>query len=372
MQQRNLTQRGIVGIALVLFLGGGFASGVNHWLTQYDYVARVNQVPIRNVRLQRELIQMQQYLNKPLEELPWLEKSLVQQLVDRELQLQAAAEQGIRVNPQQVKNEWERILASQYANDQERMNRALVGGRFTPTSFREELKKRNILEQFHAQLNADTQLTPEDYEKYYLKNQENYRVDERIEVRHILLHITDERPEAQTKQLAQELLTRLKAGEDFAALAKEYSDDPSTKAQGGKLEPFKKGDMETAFEEAAWKLKPGQLAPQPVKTDYGYHIILRGKTLPKGLKPLEEVKSSFADRLLQEKKQAKIQSWLETARQEAEIKLHPRFEDSALSTPAAENQPPDAQSQRSQSTEAGQASSPPQSPQDGPKQPTTN
>jgi parvulin-like peptidyl-prolyl isomerase len=80
------------------------------------------------------------------------------------------------------------------------------------------------------------------------------------------------RNEEQTLALANELRQRLLNGEDFATLAAEYSDDPGSAAQGGDLGWFGRGRMVSPFEEAAFSLPVGEIS-EPVKTDFGYHII---------------------------------------------------------------------------------------------------
>lgn len=82
----------------------------------------------------------------------------------------------------------------------------------------------------------------------------------------------------ETRAKAQEILNRAKAGEDFAALADEFTEDPGNmgpdgKKQGGIYKDITKGKMVPPFEQAALALEPGQIAPELVETDYGFHII---------------------------------------------------------------------------------------------------
>ncbi len=86
------------------------------------------------------------------------------------------------------------------------------------------------------------------------------------------------------KSKAEEVLQRAKSGEDFTKLAQEFSEDPGSKDKGGLYESVKPGQMLPEFEQAALALEPGQLAPSPVETQYGYHIIkLEKKGWLKGL-----------------------------------------------------------------------------------------
>lgn len=79
-----------------------------------------------------------------------------------------------------------------------------------------------------------------------------------------------------TESAAAEILSRLKAGEDFSALSQQYSLDAASRNSGGDLGPFARGDLMEAFENAAFQLKPGEISGI-VKTNLGYHIIKRTK-----------------------------------------------------------------------------------------------
>lgn len=105
-----------------------------------------------------------------------------------------------------------------------------------------------------------------------------------ISARHILIspevedNATDAEKtaaEEEALKLAKEIISKLKNGEDFSELAKEYSDDESNAADGGLLNDFVHGDMVEEFEEAAKELKKGKYTNEPVKTTYGYHIIYK-------------------------------------------------------------------------------------------------
>ncbi|MBN2898396.1 MAG: peptidylprolyl isomerase [Clostridia bacterium] len=114
-------------------------------------------------------------------------------------------------------------------------------------------------------------ITDADIQAYY----DNYAPE--IEASHILITPADdsEASSALAKEQARALIERINAGEDFAALAKEYSKDPGSGANGGALGSFGKGMMVAPFEEAAYALKNGEVTQTPVQTQFGFHIIKR-------------------------------------------------------------------------------------------------
>ena len=129
----------------------------------------------------------------------------------------------------------------------------------------------------------------------YSANMDNFRMPERVKVRHILVKTVD-KSDAEKKQLlakAQGLLNQLKGGADFADLAKKNSDDPGSGQQGGDLGWVVRGQTVPDFEKAAFSLKPGELSGV-VTTEYGYHIIQVMEKEPARVKPFEEVKAGLA------------------------------------------------------------------------------
>lgn len=148
-------------------------------------------------------------------------------------------------------------------------------------------------------------LTEKEMKKYY---EENIVGD--ISAKHILISTetddsaTDEEVEAkkeEAKKKAEKIIAKLKKGEDFDKLAKKYSDDDQTKSKGGDLGYFNTGEMEEAFETAAYKLNVNEYTTTPVETSYGYHIIM--KTGQKDKPSYKKSKDSIKEKLVDEKKE---------------------------------------------------------------------
>ncbi|PFV48575.1 peptidylprolyl isomerase, partial [Bacillus cereus] len=108
------------------------------------------------------------------------------------------------------------------------------------------------------------------------------------------------------EKTAKEVKEKVNNGEDFAALAKQYSEDTGSKEQGGEITGFAPGQTVKEFEEAAYKLDAGQVS-EPVKTTYGYHIIK--VTDKKELKPYDEVKDQIRKDLEQQRLQDTTGKW---------------------------------------------------------------
>ena len=128
-----------------------------------------------------------------------------------------------------------------------------------------------------------------------------YQVDKTASVRHILL-LTQEKTDAEKLEIhkkMEEIVTRAKNGEDFTALAKEYSEDPGSKDRGGLYEDFGRGAMVKPFEEAAFTVPVGEIS-DIVETNYGYHILQIVNRKPE-TRPLEEVRAELEEQILKSK-----------------------------------------------------------------------
>lgn len=132
-----------------------------------------------------------------------------------------------------------------------------------------------------------------------------------VKVAHIMLADSKNRTTVnsnQNKELIYQLYHRLKQGEDFAEIAKEYSDDKGSAANGGELPWFTVGQMVEEFERAAFALKNNGDISKPVKTNYGWHIIKRiDRNEPK---PLEEIKDDLRRKVINDHRSLKAQKAL--------------------------------------------------------------
>ena len=141
-----------------------------------------------------------------------------------------------------------------------------------------------------------------DIEAFYKQNIAQYSTPEQIRASHILLK-TEGKDEAAVKTQADALAKRAKSGEDFAALAKEFSEDESNNARGGDLDYFGRGTMVTEFEDVAFKMKAGDIS-DPVKTSFGFHIIKLADHRQATTRPLTEVRTEIEEQLKWQKAQA--------------------------------------------------------------------
>ncbi len=179
----------------------------------------------------------------------------------------------------------------------------------------ERRKIRYVLVDVDA-LRASVKPTEREIERSYNDNIELYSTPEQVRASHILLKTTGKN-DAEVKAKAEQVLKEAKAGADFAALARKYSEDEASAKNGGDLDFFARGRMVPEFDEAAFALQPGQISDL-VKSQYGYHIIKVTDRKPATVRTLDEVRPQIVDQLSWEKAQAKATEM--AAAMEQEIK----------------------------------------------------
>ncbi|MDD2574312.1 MAG: peptidylprolyl isomerase [Bacillota bacterium] len=160
-----------------------------------------------------------------------------------------------------------------------------------------------------ALLKPRISVTAEEMKEYFEQNKESFVVKEQIKASHIL---------TETKEAAVEVKEKLSAGEDFAELAREYSTDESNKDSGGDLGIVKRGEMVEEFEEAAFALEAGSIS-EPVKTNFGYHIIKVDEKKEAQEANYEKSKEEIEEILFDGKVQTEFNTWYKEKLDEYEI-----------------------------------------------------
>lgn len=162
---------------------------------------------------------------------------------------------------------------------------------------------------------AESKVTvePAEVARYYNQHQDEYRLPERVRVRHILIKTpapgadgkVDQKAVDAARTKAQDVLKQVKAGGDFAELARKNSQDPGSVDKGGELGWLLKGQTVPEFEKTAFSQNPGQIS-DVVQTSYGFHIIQTEEKSTAGVKPLSEVRASIENLLKGQKASALV------------------------------------------------------------------
>ena len=241
---------------------------------------------------------------------------------------------GFRLLIQETKN---RKLAVTDAEIDKRI--AQIRSRFpTEEAFTQTLKQQNVtVEQLRTDARNDmlvgnmlqaevapkVAVTPEQVNDFYQKNPDQFQQPERVRASHILVGFPQNADEAAKKEArtkAAEILKEVKAGKDFAALAKQHSADPGSGANGGDLGFFQQGQMVPAFDTAAFSMKPGQTSDL-VETEFGVHIIRVAERQPARTVPIDEVRPQIQQYLEGQGRQQQTQVFVDALKAKGKIEI---------------------------------------------------
>jgi peptidyl-prolyl cis-trans isomerase C len=235
-----------------------------------------------------------------------LKTNIVQYLVQRAQFEEKANELGITITDKQIDDELAKIKKDFFQGSDSKMQAQLKKQNITLESLKRDIRAKLVQEKLYAKVTGDVTVTDKQIRDYYEQHEDTYGQPESRDVRHILVD---------KKDLADKLYTQLQGGGSFAQLAKKYSKDPGSAAQGGKL-TISKGQTVPEFDKLAFELKTGELG-KPVKTQYGWHII-EALSAVKAAKtqPYDQVKDQIKAQLLETKKSDAMTKWVNDVKKE--------------------------------------------------------
>lgn len=251
-----------------------------------------------------------------------LKDQVIQKMIGDELLYQQAEKEGITIEAKTVDNEMTRIRGQ--FKDEKQYQEQLKASGHTEKNLREQIRRQATISQLiRKEIVPSVKVQPEDAKKYFESNKDKFRRPERVRARHILIKTekgesAEKKAEARNKLKA--LQKRILAGEDFAALAKEYSQGPSN-VRGGDLGYFTRGRMVKPFEEVAFKLAPNEVS-DIVETEFGYHLIKVLDHQPEVNPSFDEIQPKIMSILFSEQLQKKLEPYVSNLRKKAKVEIY--------------------------------------------------
>ncbi|HYA28991.1 MAG TPA: peptidylprolyl isomerase [Acidobacteriota bacterium] len=249
-----------------------------------------------------------------LEQINGDDRQVLEQFITDKLLEAEVREGGINITEDDVSRYIEQVKESNRLSDDD-LKTALGREGQTLASYRAsvkaEMEKAEIIDR---QVRRKVTITDEDVERYYKQNSKNFRSDERARVRHILFSLPDNPPADEVKsamEKANEVYQKIAKGEDFASLARQYSDGAG-RAAGGDIGWIKRGTLIPGLEEVAFdKLAVGQVS-QPFRTTMGVHIVKVEAREAGAVLPLSTVAPRIKQELLNKALEERFNNWMKT------------------------------------------------------------
>ncbi len=290
----NLNLKVFFCVLVALILSFPFAS----FAKSSDIVAKVGDRTLTLKQFEQQISELPPQLQMALKQRPDLKKQFLERWIQVNLLALAAKEKGLDKDPD-VKMQLEDAESS-------------------------------ILARAYMQKEIDTQdikVSDKEVKNYFDEHKGQFKEQESVKARHILIKVDkegDKKAWEAAKKKAEMVRKKALKGEDFATLAKEYSDDPGSKNKGGELGYFTKGRMVPEFENAAFALKVGEIS-EPVKTAFGYHIIKVEDHRAGKQKKFSEVQDTLKDQLLKDKEKKAMHDVLDRLEKKYKPVMHPEL-----------------------------------------------
>lgn len=228
----------------------------------------------------------------------------VEQLIADKIVDSEAKKEKVTITDEELNEEVDKLKESYGGEDV--FNQMLESNNTTLDVLKEDLKNYLTIRKL---LEPQIEITDEELQTYFEENKDSLGEGEQVKASHIL--VADE-------ATANEIKQKLADGADFAELAKEYSTDEGTKENGGELGFFAKGTMVTEFDDVAFTLPVNEIS-DPVKTEYGYHIITVEEKKEAKEANFDDSKTEIKETLIEQKLETEYSTWLENKKQDYDI-----------------------------------------------------
>lgn len=313
--------------ALITFLWLSAHLTTGNVLAQvYGLAARVNGVGISNETLERNY---EEYLSENNvnvaairypDRIDAMRRETLDLLINQELLWQAAQKQGIVATPEEVSRALD-DMQTQFHTEEAFLSRLDIEG-YNRESYRMHLKRLVSARKYLDTLSGEVAVSDTEVHTFYTENPDKFRLPEQVRARHILLKLNpgdDEQVKHAVREKMAGILAEAGNGGDFAALARQYSEDASA-TQGGNLGFFARGEMVKPFEEAAFGLQPGELSAI-VETPFGLHLIKLEDRRPARIVSEDQARWQIQAYLLEVKQQQVKDYEIRTLRTGAQIEI---------------------------------------------------
>jgi len=247
-------------------------------------------------------------------------KNILYKLIEDKLILQEAHKIGMPATDEEVAERLEQIK-SQFSSSQE-FKSALASQGLTVVDLKEKYREQIMIKKMvNREVRSRVSVTPIEIALFYEKNKDDFNLPAQVKVMTIMIRKSEADPESNTDSLKKIKMIELKIaeGEDFAKLAREYSQDPSA-VDGGDMGYIGKGQMMKKIDEVIFSLQPGEIS-ETIETPVGYHVFKIVEVKEAGAESFDEARMQIENYLFQEKAKERFDEWMTNLKENAYISV---------------------------------------------------
>jgi peptidyl-prolyl cis-trans isomerase C len=242
-------------------------------------------------------------------------------MIDRELLYQDAMKNGIKVDNKAVDAQLDKMKKN-FPGDAE-YRKALEMMNTSEADLKANISQGMVIQQLiESKVTPQIKITDAQSKEFYDTHPELFKKPEQVKASHILIKTepsAGEEEKGKARKKLEDVQAKLKKGEKFDALAKQFSECPSSE-KGGDLGYFSRGQMVKPFEDAAYAMKPGDVS-DIVATQFGYHLIQVTDKKPESTTTYEEAKAKIDNHLKQEKMMEGVNAYIQKLKADAKIQV---------------------------------------------------
>jgi peptidyl-prolyl cis-trans isomerase C len=289
-----------------------------------EVLARVNGEEIKKAEFEEAVQNMEARAGGPVpaEQRDKVYRDLLDQLVGYKLLTQETKTRNVVVPDADVEARISQIRGQFPSEDV--FKQMLEQRKLTLEQMRSDARQdMAVAKMIQDEVAAKATVTPAQVDDFYAKNPDQFKEAERVRASHILIAFPDNADAAaktQARTTAEQVLKDVKSGKDFAALAKEHSQDPGSATNGGDLGFFQQGQMVGPFNDAAFSLAPGAISDL-VETNFGYHIIKVAEKQPGRTVPLAEVRPQVEEYLQNRNRDQQTDAFVESLKTKGKVEI---------------------------------------------------
>jgi peptidyl-prolyl cis-trans isomerase SurA len=246
---------------------------------------------------------------------------LLENLIENRIQLQQAEREKVVVEDSEVAENIADVMKKLKVTDEKQFDQVMKSQGLTLEAVKKRMREQLMVQRvIRRKVALRISVTEQEIDKYLSENREKLETGLTFSARHILFQPDPAKGEEgwlESRKRAEEVYGYLLEGQDFAELAKKYSDDPSAK-DGGSLGPLKKGELAPDIEEAILRLTPGETST-PFRSQVGYHIFRLDSRETLTGEALAQVRGQVREILYRQKYDVRLKEWLAEIRERAII-----------------------------------------------------